>query len=187
MGREAELRQLAAFCTADAGTPYVWWQAGAWAGKTALLSWFALHPPPAVRVVPFFVTARFAAQNDRIAFTDVVLEQLGEILGEDPAAFLTPSTRDAHLLRLLVVQGVRAADQLKWLRWRRGAWRWPVYGPDLGSDGGVGATARDGGRMAAASSVGLALPRSLPAPGMGQWFAIPGWRWPERPIYSGSD
>ncbi|MGW3631002.1 hypothetical protein ACWD7F_12700 [Streptomyces sp. NPDC005122] len=101
VGREAELRQLAAFCTADAGTPYVWWQAGAWAGKTALMAWFALHPPPAVRVVPFFITARFAAQNDRIAFTDVLLEQLGEILDEDPAAFLTPSTRDAHLLRLL--------------------------------------------------------------------------------------
>ncbi|MEQ6028096.1 hypothetical protein SOM70_36700 [Streptomyces salinarius] len=101
VGREAELRQLATFCTADAEAPYVWWQAGAWAGKTALMAWFALHPPPAVRVVPFFVTARFAAQNDRIAFTDVVLEQLGEILGEDPVAFLTPSTRDAHLLRLL--------------------------------------------------------------------------------------
>ncbi len=101
VGREAELRQLAAFCTADEGTPYVWWQAEAWAGKTGLMAWFALHPPPAVRVVPFFVTARFAAQNDRVAFTDVVLEQLGEILGEDPVAFLTPSTREGHLLRLL--------------------------------------------------------------------------------------
>ncbi|MFE7034117.1 hypothetical protein ACFU9Y_27760 [Streptomyces sp. NPDC057621] len=101
VGREAELRELAAFCTTDMSGPYVWWQARAWAGKTALMSWFAQHPPPKVRVVPFFVTARFAAQNDRVAFTDVVLEQLGELLGEGPAAFLTPSTREAHLLRLL--------------------------------------------------------------------------------------
>ncbi|MCG5461947.1 hypothetical protein MED01_006820 [Micromonospora sp. MED01] len=101
VGREAELRELAAFCTADAGDPYIWWRAGAWAGKTALMSWFALHPPPGVRVVPFFVTARFAAQNDRVAFTDVVLEQLGELLREGPAPFLTASTRETHLLRLL--------------------------------------------------------------------------------------
>ncbi|MGC9442508.1 hypothetical protein [Streptomyces sp. WG5] len=101
VGRETELRELAAFCTAGAGGPYMWWQAEAWAGKTALMSWFAQHPPPKVRVVPFFVTARFAAQNDRVAFTDVVLEQLGELLGEGPAAFLTPSTQEAHLLRLL--------------------------------------------------------------------------------------
>ncbi|MFJ2153194.1 hypothetical protein ACIOHB_31085 [Streptomyces microflavus] len=101
VGRETELRELAAFCTAGAGGPYVWWQAEAWAGKTALMSWFAQHPPQKAQVVPFFVTARFAAQNDRVAFTDVVLEQLGELLGEGPAAFLTPSTREAHLLRLL--------------------------------------------------------------------------------------
>ncbi|MHA6762180.1 hypothetical protein [Streptacidiphilus sp. PAMC 29251] len=100
-GREAEIQELAAFCTGGAVSPYTWWRAGAWAGKTALMSWFALHPPEGVRVVPFFVTARFAAQNDRVAFTDVVLEQLGELLGEGPVAFLTPSTREAHLLRLL--------------------------------------------------------------------------------------
>ncbi|MCD7443856.1 hypothetical protein K4B79_37325 [Streptomyces lincolnensis] len=98
--RDAELKDLAAFCTASRGPAYAWWRAGAWAGKTALLSWFALHPPAGVRIVPFFVTARLGAQNDVVAYVDVVLEQLAEISGEGIPAHLTPATREAHLLRL---------------------------------------------------------------------------------------
>ncbi|MCC8246971.1 hypothetical protein [Saccharothrix luteola] len=101
-GREEELAELAAFCLdpATAGG-YRWWQAGPWAGKSALLSWFVLHPPPCVRVVSFFVTARLAGQSDRTAFVDNVLEQLLTILGEDLPPFLTPATREPHLLGLL--------------------------------------------------------------------------------------
>ncbi|MFD0153209.1 hypothetical protein ACWGQ4_12720 [Streptomyces sp. NPDC055721] len=100
VGREAELAELVAFCRADSGPLYVWWRAEAWAGKTALLSWFALDPPPGVRIVPFFVTARLGAQNDVAAYTDVVLEQLVELAGEGLPALLTAATREAHLLRL---------------------------------------------------------------------------------------
>ena len=74
VGREAELRELAAYCTEPGRGPYVWWRAPAWAGKSALLSTFVLHPPAGVRVVSFFVTARFAGQSDRTAFLEVVLE-----------------------------------------------------------------------------------------------------------------
>ena len=42
-----------------------------------------LHPPVGVRVVAFFITARLAAQDTREAFTEVVLEQLAELLGQD--------------------------------------------------------------------------------------------------------
>ncbi|MDJ0342834.1 hypothetical protein QMK19_23300 [Streptomyces sp. H10-C2] len=101
IGRQAELSELAAFCTATDAGSYTWWRASAWAGKTALLSWFALHPPPGVTVVSFFITARFAAQSDRTAFIDVVGEQLAALLGRTAPAFLTPSTRDAHLLTML--------------------------------------------------------------------------------------
>ncbi|MEU0407102.1 hypothetical protein ABZ307_04625 [Streptomyces griseorubiginosus] len=100
IGREAELAALTAFCTTDSGPSYAWWRAEAWAGKTALMSWFALHPPRGVRVVPFFVTARLGAQNDITAYVDVVLEQLAELAGEGLPAHLTPATREAHLLRL---------------------------------------------------------------------------------------
>ncbi|WP_314612028.1 hypothetical protein [Streptomyces stackebrandtii] len=99
--RESELAELVAFCGRTApGPAYTWWRAEAWAGKTALLSWFALDPPPGTRVVPFFVTARLGAQNDVAAYVDVVLEQLAELAGEGLPALLTAATREAHLLRL---------------------------------------------------------------------------------------
>jgi tetratricopeptide (TPR) repeat protein len=100
LDRDDELADLAAFCTADSGPAYAWWRAGAWAGKTALMSWFALHPPPGVRVVPFFVTARLGAHDDAVAYVDIVGEQLAELAGEGLPAHLTVATREAHLLRL---------------------------------------------------------------------------------------
>lgn len=100
--RETELSELAAFCSGTSTAHrYQWWRAKAWAGKSALLSWFVLHPPPGVRVVSFFVTARWAGQADRVAFVDNVLEQLLTLLGEQMPPFLTPATREAHMLGLL--------------------------------------------------------------------------------------
>ncbi|MGY3521070.1 hypothetical protein ACVMYR_32755 [Micromonospora sp. PTRAS2] len=99
--RAAELAELTRFCTRADGGAYLSWQAPAWAGKTALISWFVLNPPPDVRIVSFFVTARFAGQSDRIAFTDVVLEQLAELLERPMPAYLTDATRDVHLLEML--------------------------------------------------------------------------------------
>jgi hypothetical protein len=58
VGREAELHELAAFCTEPGRGAYVWWRAPAWAGKSALMSTFVLHPPTGVRVVAFFIAAR---------------------------------------------------------------------------------------------------------------------------------
>jgi hypothetical protein len=101
LGREDELEELAAFCSATSGGSYLSWEAEAWAGKTALMAWFVLHPPSNVDVVSFFVTARFAGQADRIAFTEVVLEQIAALVGQDLPAFLTPATRESHLLRML--------------------------------------------------------------------------------------
>jgi hypothetical protein len=102
LGRETELAELADFCTAaDTAGAYRWWRAEAWSGKSALLSWFVLHPPPGVRIVSFFVTARLASQNDRSAFIDNLMEQLLALLGQSLPPFLTESTREAHLLGLL--------------------------------------------------------------------------------------
>ncbi|WP_426503598.1 hypothetical protein ACPPVO_39055 [Dactylosporangium sp. McL0621] len=49
----------------------------------------------------FFITGRFAGQADRVAFTDVVVEQLAELLNTPLPAMFTDATREAHLLRLL--------------------------------------------------------------------------------------
>ncbi len=110
VGREAELRELAAYCTEPGRGPYVWWQAPAWAGKSALMSTFVLHPPVGVRVVAFFITARLGAQDTREAFTEVVLEQLAELLGQD-LPLLTATTRDAHLLGMLEQAAEACAGQ----------------------------------------------------------------------------
>ncbi|MFY4720967.1 hypothetical protein [Streptomyces sp. LaBMicrA B280] len=104
-GRESELVQMAAFCTQEVpadrpGTSYWRWVAPAWAGKSALLAHFVLHPPPGVDVVSFFVTSRMAAQNDAAVFCEVIQRQVYALLGEvDPLS--TPATRDEQMLLAL--------------------------------------------------------------------------------------
>ncbi|WP_030343188.1 hypothetical protein [Streptomyces sp. NRRL S-1022] len=100
VGRDGELAEMAAFSTAVDSPGYLWWRAPAWAGKSALLSWFVLHPPVGVRVVSFFVTARFAGQSDRVAFTEALAEQLAGLIGERPPP-LTAGNRDYVVLTLL--------------------------------------------------------------------------------------
>ncbi|MFI6272502.1 hypothetical protein [Micromonospora zamorensis] len=108
--REAELADLAAFCEGDPAFVYAWWRASAWAGKSALMSWFALHPPPGVRIISFFVTGRHHRQNDRKAFVDNLLEQLAELLGyRGLPVGLNDSTQEAHLAGMLC--GAAAACQ----------------------------------------------------------------------------
>jgi TPR repeat protein len=101
LGRQQELSELAAFCTSPDQGPYTWWQGAPWAGKSALMSWFALHPPPGVQILSFFITARFAAQSDLSAFVEVMLEQAADALGESMHSGLTEATREAHLLEML--------------------------------------------------------------------------------------
>lgn len=107
--RDAELAELADFCTGDEA--YLWWRAGPWAGKTALMSWFALNPPPRVRVVAFFITSRMADQDDHRAFTDAVLEQLSALL-PDQAATVAGATgsRDGLRRHMLALAAERAAE-----------------------------------------------------------------------------
>ncbi|MER6443928.1 hypothetical protein [Streptomyces venezuelae] len=109
VGREAELAVLTEFSTSADGPAYLWWRAPAWAGKSALLSWFVLHPPAGVRVVSFFITARFAGQSDRTAFTEALAEQLAGILGEQPPP-LTTTNRDYAVLTLLDRASAACAD-----------------------------------------------------------------------------
>jgi hypothetical protein len=106
LGRDSELAELARFCLAPDGPSYAWWRAGPWAGKSALLSSFVLRPPPEVvagrvRLVSFFITARLAAQDTREAFTQVLAEQLADLLGQSLPAVLPEATREAYLLGLL--------------------------------------------------------------------------------------
>ncbi|MEU6803259.1 hypothetical protein [Streptomyces neyagawaensis] len=99
--REEELAAMAAFCRApeatDAAAAAYWrWLARAWAGKTALMAEFVLHPPPDVDVVSFFITSRLNRQNNRAAFCEVVHRQLYALLGQEEPA-VTEYTREESL------------------------------------------------------------------------------------------
>jgi hypothetical protein len=108
LDREPELDELVAFCAGDA--PYAWWQGAPWAGKSALLSWFAMRPPAGVDVVSFFVTSRFAGQSDSEAFTDALIEQLAALADEPLQPVLEARARRGHLLRLLQLAADRCAE-----------------------------------------------------------------------------
>jgi hypothetical protein len=108
LDREVELDELVSFCAGE--QPYAWWQAGPWAGKSALLSWFVLHPPAGVEVVSFFITSRLAGQSDSDAFTDALLEQLAALTEEPLHAVLEARVRRGHTLRLLQAAANRCTE-----------------------------------------------------------------------------
>ncbi|WP_343941135.1 trypsin-like peptidase domain-containing protein, partial [Pseudonocardia zijingensis] len=93
LGREEELRELAGFTG-----PYGWWVGPPWAGKTALMAWFALHAPADVAVVPFFVGAGRVGNSDGDAFLAAVTEQLSALAQRTPG---TGTDRRRGLLALL--------------------------------------------------------------------------------------
>ena len=105
--RQAELDELAAWC--GGSESYVWWRGPAWAGKSALMAWFATHPPPGVWVVSFFVTAPLVSQSDSGAFTEAVLDQLCAIVGERAAGPHSLAQRDRVCRQLLAEAASRAA------------------------------------------------------------------------------
>ena len=113
-GPEGELPNSPGSTWRRSRNPFTWWQAGPWAGKSELLSTFVLRPPPEVRervrIVSFFITARLAAQDTREAFTQVLLEQLAELTGQELPAVLPEATRDGYLLDLLA-QAATACEQ----------------------------------------------------------------------------
>jgi hypothetical protein len=104
-GRDAELAELADFCTGAGTESYAWWQAEAWAGKSALLSTFVLSPPSQlagrVEIVSFFITSRLAGRDTREDFCEVLVEQLAGLTGDDLPAALPQEAREAWLPDLL--------------------------------------------------------------------------------------
>ncbi|MEU7960771.1 tetratricopeptide repeat protein, partial [Micromonospora humida] len=114
LDRDAELAELAAWCTSG-DEAYVWWQAGPRAGKSALMAWFVLHPPPRVWVVSFFVTARYTGQADSSAFTDELIDQLAAITGQQVPPVTSSRERDRvrrQLFDAAVERAVRTGRRL---------------------------------------------------------------------------
>ena len=104
-GRDGELGMLAAFCSGS--EPYAWWQGEAWAGKTALMAWFTLHPPAGVEVVSFFVAGGLAGQSDSEAFLEALTEQLRALAGRPFGSPATTAARRGQLLELIAATTLR--------------------------------------------------------------------------------
>ncbi|WP_423247545.1 hypothetical protein [Streptomyces achmelvichensis] len=82
VGREEELAYLEAFVTdPDSASSYLWWQAGSWAGKTALMAWFAARRLPAGVDVAHYIIAGRLGTDRRDGFIRAVGAQLAVAAG----------------------------------------------------------------------------------------------------------
>ncbi len=107
--RDAELRQMTEFCRGTGS--YWWWQAGPWAGKSALLATFALTPPPGLTVVSFFITSSYAAQRDSTAFASAVSAQLEDLLRRGSVPVPTGGEEGPGRYWLLLRHAARHCEQ----------------------------------------------------------------------------
>jgi tetratricopeptide (TPR) repeat protein len=99
IGRGAELAALEAFT--GSGVQWRWIQGDAFAGKTALLAWFALYPPERVDVVACFLR-RASGENTPDYALDVLIRQL-VVLADQRGYLPSPSVsgRVSDLVDLL--------------------------------------------------------------------------------------
>ncbi len=83
MGRENEIDQINKFILEDTENcdQWWWWQADAWAGKTALMAHLASNPKPDVNVASVFIIGREPANADSDAFYSYLIPQLAKIAG----------------------------------------------------------------------------------------------------------
>ncbi|MCO5968212.1 S1 family peptidase [Actinoallomurus soli] len=107
--REDHLARLVEFCAGP--EPYLWLRGRPWAGKTALTSWFVLHPPAGVRAASFFVTSRMSGYADAEAFLQAMIEQLAVIAGRTEAVAGTQVARRGLFLDLLDAAALRCRER----------------------------------------------------------------------------
>ncbi|MFF2618769.1 hypothetical protein [Kitasatospora sp. NPDC058046] len=82
-GRGEELRELEAFCAAPegAGSPYAWWQAGPWTGKSALMAHLVTRSRPrGVEFAVYFIS-EVLQNNNREDFRKDLWKQLCDLAG----------------------------------------------------------------------------------------------------------
>ena len=111
VGREKELADWAEFCAGDSS--YAWWQAGPWAGKSALAAWFVTHPPPGADVVSFFITGRLSGQADSGAFLDAMAEQLNSLYPGEAGLPAAAGARFGGWLNLLDSAAAHAEERAR--------------------------------------------------------------------------
>ncbi|MFF4189083.1 hypothetical protein ACFYZ9_38430 [Streptomyces sp. NPDC001691] len=99
VGREAELAYLEHFVKPTTKAPsYLWWQAGPWAGKTALLAWFAARRIPVGVDVAHYIVADRLGTNHREDFARTIADQLAAAAGSRRRPAIDPKQPDLYPL-----------------------------------------------------------------------------------------
>ena len=109
LDRVDELADLVRFCASP--EPYLWLQGSPWAGKSAISSWFVMHPPDRVKVVSFFVLSRMRGHANSEAFTEALIEQLAILVEESPPNDASLGGQDRQRRRLLDKAAARTYAQ----------------------------------------------------------------------------
>lgn len=91
IGRDAELADLGELAESD--VQWLWVKGEAFAGKTALLAWFTLHPPERVDVVSCFLR-RTLGENTAAYALDVLTHQLAALAGRGDHSPSSPHLSD---------------------------------------------------------------------------------------------
>lgn len=155
VGRREELAQLEASVTSPAGRgpDYILWQADAWAGKTALLAWFADRClPVGVDLVHYFIAGRLGTATRKVFFHSMT-RYLAAVAGKKPAIVKGhPDTLDEWEMRATLHRLYEQAAHASAKRHR--AFVLLVDGLDEDADAGLGRR-----------SIAALLPK-VPPPGM---------------------
>jgi trypsin-like peptidase len=108
IGRDAELAALREFAGSD--LQWRWLQGDAFAGKTALLAWFTLHPPEGVDVVGCFLR-RTTGDNGADYALDVLIRQLALLAGRGSLLPPLSLSERAHDFVDLLDEATRASHE----------------------------------------------------------------------------
>ena len=80
LGREEELNELGELCKSDSG--YFAFRGEAYSGKSALLSWFFMHPPANVWITGFFIVGYVHSRSTSDYFLEATQRQLFRLCEE---------------------------------------------------------------------------------------------------------
>jgi hypothetical protein len=110
LDRETEQAELIDLTKSDG---YVRYQGSPWAGKSALMAWLVMNPPPSTKIACFFVNSRIPGESDSNAFTRAMVRQLANIASLEIGSEIPDEARSGQLAYILsrAAEAVSSSNQ----------------------------------------------------------------------------